>query len=107
MTGLDTFLCISYYRHIGKIMNGTANHEGCMVETSTYGSDFQLLTLKEKKGILKNAKSLLKLQRDNAVLVAGAWGAAEGLRLKGVENDNRSIREGPVDTSCIAKKIRR
>jgi hypothetical protein len=56
-------------------MDDTANHEGCMVETYNYGSDFQLLTLKEKRGILKSAKSLLKLQRDNDVLFAVAGGA--------------------------------
>jgi hypothetical protein len=51
-------------------MNGMAKHEGCKVETSNYGNDFQLLTLKEKRGILKNAKSLLKLQKDNDGLCA-------------------------------------
>jgi hypothetical protein len=51
-------------------MNGTANHEGRKVETYHYVNDFKLLTLKEKRGILKNAKSLLKLQRDNEVLCA-------------------------------------
>jgi hypothetical protein len=59
-------------------MNGTANHEGCMVETYNYGIDFQLLTLKEKRGILKSAKSLLKLQRDNDVLFAVAGGVQRG-----------------------------
>jgi hypothetical protein len=59
-------------------MNGTANHEERMVETYNYGSDFQLLTLKEKRGILKSAKSLLKLQRDNAVLFAVAGGVRKG-----------------------------
>jgi hypothetical protein len=55
-------------------MNGTAKQEGCKEETYNYGSDFQLLTLKEKRDIQKNAKSLLKLQRDNDVLFAVAVG---------------------------------
>jgi 3-keto-L-gulonate-6-phosphate decarboxylase len=58
-------------------MNDTTNHEGCKVEAYNYGSDFQLLTLKEKREVLKNAKSLLKLQRDNDVLVAVAGGVKE------------------------------
>jgi hypothetical protein len=53
-------------------MNGTAKREGRKVETYHYVNDFQLLTLKEKRDILKNAKSLLKLQRDNDVLCAVA-----------------------------------
>jgi hypothetical protein len=53
-------------------MNGTAKQERCKVETYHYVNDFQLLTLKEKRGILKNAKSLLKLQKDNDGLTAVA-----------------------------------
>ncbi|MDR0290899.1 MAG: hypothetical protein LBI06_08190 [Treponema sp.] len=55
-------------------MNGTAKHEERKVETYHYRSDFQLLTQKEKRDILKNAKSLLKLQRDNDFLSAAAAG---------------------------------
>ena len=53
-------------------MNNTAKQAKYKVETCNYGSDFQLLTQKEKRGILKNAKTLLKLQRENSVLPAGA-----------------------------------
>jgi hypothetical protein len=36
-----------------------------MTESHNYGSDFLLLTLKEKRGVLKNAKTLLKLQKED------------------------------------------
>ena len=51
-------------------MNDTVKYEERKVESYNYGSDFQLLALKEKRGILKNAKTLLKLQRENDVLFA-------------------------------------
>ena len=51
-------------------MNDMAKQEGRWVETYDYGNDFQLLTPKEKRGILKNAQTLLKLQKENDVLPA-------------------------------------
>ena len=45
-------------------MNDTEIKEGYKVETYDYTSDFLFLTLKEKRGVLKNAKHLLKLQKD-------------------------------------------
>jgi hypothetical protein len=51
-------------------MDGTTKCEGYKVETYNYGDDFQLLTRKEKRDILKNAKFLLRLQRDNGGLIA-------------------------------------
>jgi hypothetical protein len=51
-------------------MNGTAEHIDCKVETYNYRDDFQLLTRKEKRTVLRNAKYLLKLQRDNDSLIA-------------------------------------
>jgi hypothetical protein len=53
-------------------MNDTAKQEGCRVETYDYGIDFRFLTSKEKRGILKNAKHLLKLQKENNALLATA-----------------------------------
>ena len=50
------------------IMNDTAKQKGYKVETYDYGNDFQLLSRKEKRGVLKNAKSLLRLQRENDVV---------------------------------------
>ena len=52
-------------------MNSKTNHESRKVENYNFGSDFQILTLKEKRSILKNAKTLLKLQRDDGVLLSG------------------------------------
>lgn len=46
-------------------MNDMAKKGDCNVETYDYRSDFKLLTRKEKCGVLKNAKHLLKLQREN------------------------------------------
>jgi hypothetical protein len=51
-------------------MYGTAKQEICKVEPYNYSNDFQLLTRKEKRNILRNAKFLLKLQRDNEGLIA-------------------------------------
>jgi hypothetical protein len=50
-------------------MDDTAKQEGGKVETYDYENDFQILTPKEKREVLKNAKHLLNLQKeDNAVL---------------------------------------
>jgi len=38
------------------------------LETYDYMSDFLLLTLRERRAILKTAKNLLKLQRKNNIL---------------------------------------
>jgi hypothetical protein len=46
-------------------------HERLNVENYNFGSDFQILTLKEKRVILKNAKTLLKLQKEERVLISG------------------------------------
>ena len=46
-------------------MNGIEKQEMCKVENYDYENDFQLLTLKEKRRILKTAKVLLKLQKKN------------------------------------------
>ena len=51
-------------------MDDTARQEGRKAETYDYLSDFQILPLKEKRGILKNAKHLLKLQKEDAVILA-------------------------------------
>jgi hypothetical protein len=48
-------------------MDNTAKQEGCNVENYDFRSDFQILNLKEKRKVLKNAKRLLKLQKDNAI----------------------------------------
>ena len=50
-------------------MDNIAKQEGCKVETYNYVSDFQLLALKDKRGILKNAKTLLRIQQENEKLV--------------------------------------
>jgi len=50
-------------------MNSTAIKDSCNVETYNYRSDFQFLSLKEKYRILKNAKYLLKLQKENNILL--------------------------------------
>jgi hypothetical protein len=49
-------------------MNDTAKQEEVKGEPCDYGKDFKILTRKEKRGILKNAKTLLKLQKENALL---------------------------------------
>jgi hypothetical protein len=51
-------------------MEDTENRGSCKADVNNYGGDFLLLSLKEKRGILKNAKTLLKLQKDNALLSA-------------------------------------
>lgn len=51
------------------MMNDTGKKERCNVETYDYGSDFQFLTLKEKRVILKNAKHLLKLQKEDLEMI--------------------------------------
>jgi DNA-binding transcriptional regulator GbsR (MarR family) len=53
-------------------LKSTVNQKGGKVETYDFGSDFKILTPKEKREILKNAKNLLKLQMENNVLPAGA-----------------------------------
>jgi hypothetical protein len=49
-------------------MNYTAQQKGYKVETYNYGNDFQFLSREEKRGLLKNAKKLLRLQRENDVV---------------------------------------
>jgi hypothetical protein len=51
--------------YIGINMDDTAKQEGGNVEPYDYGSDFLILTRKEKRAVLKNAHHLLKLQKDN------------------------------------------
>ena len=46
-------------------MKNTVKQKGSKVETYDFGSDFQILTSKEKRDVLKNAKNLLKLQMEN------------------------------------------
>jgi len=53
-------------------MNDRTTHESSKVENCNFMSDFQILTLKEKRGILKSAKNLLKLQNEDGVLVFGS-----------------------------------
>jgi hypothetical protein len=50
-------------------MNDKAEKEGVKGESYDYGNDFQLLPRKEKRELVKNAKTLLKLQKENAILV--------------------------------------
>jgi hypothetical protein len=49
-------------------MNDKAEKEGVKEESYDYGNDFKVLPRKEKRGLVKNAKTLLKLQRENALL---------------------------------------
>jgi hypothetical protein len=53
-------------------MKDTAKQEGVKAEPYDYSKDFKILTPKEKRGILKNAKTLLKLQKENNALLADA-----------------------------------
>jgi len=46
-------------------MNDTEKQEMCKVENYDYESDFQLLTSKEKRQILRTAKDLYDLQKKN------------------------------------------
>jgi hypothetical protein len=48
-------------------MNNKAGKEGVKEESYDYGNDFKVLPRKEKRGLVKNAKTLLKLQRENAL----------------------------------------
>ena len=47
-------------------MNYTARRERINREFYYYRKDFMILTIAEKRAILKNAKTLLKLQKENA-----------------------------------------
>jgi hypothetical protein len=49
-------------------MKDTAKQEGVKGEPYDYSKDFKILTRKEKRALLKNAKTLLKLQKENALL---------------------------------------
>jgi len=51
-------------------MKNMAIKKSCNVETYDYSSDFKFLTKKEKREVLKNAKKLLKLQKENNALPA-------------------------------------
>lgn len=52
-------------------MNDTTWHKSLKVEIFDFENDFKILTLKEKHVVLKNAKSLLRLQKENEVLHHG------------------------------------
>jgi len=46
-------------------MYNTVNHEDRNVDFYNYENDFLILTNKEKRGILRNAKTFLRLQKEN------------------------------------------
>ena len=48
-------------------MNNTEKQEKWKVENYKFESDFQLLTLNEKRRILKDAKVLLSIQKQNDI----------------------------------------
>jgi hypothetical protein len=48
-------------------MECTAKHEAVKEEYYDYSKDFTVLTPAEKRRVLKTAKNLLKLQRENAL----------------------------------------
>ncbi|GHU05890.1 hypothetical protein FACS1894147_12500 [Spirochaetia bacterium] len=48
-------------------MKDTAKQEGVKGESYDFGKDFKILTRKEKRALLRNAKTLLKLQKENAL----------------------------------------
>jgi len=54
-------------------MNDTAKQEGRKMESYDYKVDFQLLTSNEKRGILKNAQSLLMIQKESKALITGTF----------------------------------
>ena len=49
-------------------MYNTARQEECNADTYNYEHDFQILTIKERRGIVKNAQAFLKLQKENGLL---------------------------------------
>jgi hypothetical protein len=51
-------------------MKDKARKEGVKVESYDYGRDFKKLSPAEKGGILKTAKHLLKVQKEDAERVA-------------------------------------
>jgi hypothetical protein len=48
------------------MMEDIVKQEEVKGEPYDYSKDLKILTLKEKRGILKNAKTLLNLQRSNS-----------------------------------------
>ena len=53
-------------------MNDKTTRKADKGESFVYGSDFIILSGKEKRIILKTAKNLLKLQRENNVVLTDA-----------------------------------
>jgi hypothetical protein len=53
-------------------MNVKAEKEGIKGESYDFSNDFQLLPCKEKRGLVKTAKTLLNLQKENALLAGPA-----------------------------------
>ncbi|GHV71609.1 hypothetical protein AGMMS49928_24180 [Spirochaetia bacterium] len=49
-------------------MKDKARRVGAEGESYDYCKDFKILTVEEKRGILKNAKDLLRLQKENIPL---------------------------------------
>jgi hypothetical protein len=49
-------------------MNNMINHERRKAYNFNFKNDFQILSLKEKRVVIKNAKSLLKLQKEEGSL---------------------------------------
>ncbi|GHV86972.1 hypothetical protein AGMMS50255_2680 [Spirochaetia bacterium] len=48
-------------------MKDRAKQAGDKGESYDFGKDFKILTRKEKRALLRNAKTLLKLQTENAL----------------------------------------
>jgi hypothetical protein len=57
-------------------MKDMAGRGGSKGEPCDYSQDFKILSSGEKRGILRTAKTLLKVQAENTALLAGAGPAA-------------------------------
>lgn len=57
---------------MGSIMKDKAGPGGVKGASYDYSRDFQVLSSGEKRGILRTAKTLLKVQAENTALLAGA-----------------------------------
>jgi hypothetical protein len=53
-------------------MKDKAEQEGVKGESYDFSKDFKVLSHKEKRELVKNAKTLLKLQRENLSMLADA-----------------------------------
>ncbi|MDR2499693.1 MAG: hypothetical protein LBD37_01265 [Treponema sp.] len=80
-------------------MKDKAGQGGGKGEPCDFSQDFKVLSSGEKRGILRTAKTLLKVQAENTALLAGAGPSSISTRGHGGQESARGTARGMFDYS--------